>query len=277
MPGRADRDHWADLRARTVSAAVLAPFVLVGLWAGGAGWVVLVLLGLLGMSFEWLRLCRFPILALPGLALPLIVAFAAFGAFLGRSSAALGAIAAGVALGLVLPPRKGAEPAWLGLGVGALGLAGVALVWLRAGAAGRSDCLFVQLVVWATDIGAFTVGRLIGGPLLAPSISPAKTMAGAAGGLMAGSAMGVATATLLAPGGSLRAALIGLVLAGAAELGDLAESALKRRFGVKDSGRLIPGHGGLLDRLDGLMAAAMVAALVALAGTRGVPLWQSGL
>jgi phosphatidate cytidylyltransferase len=163
----------------------------------------------------------------------------------------------------------------LAVGVPYVGIAAVALLWLRDDpVAGRADILFLVLTVWAGDIGAYLVGRWIGGPKLAPRISPGKTWSGAAGGLIGGCLCGLVVAHLFsAPATEWRvigvAALLGVVAQG----GDLLESRIKRRFGVKDSGRTIPGHGGLLDRLDGLLTAAPVAALLALAVGRGVVLW----
>ena len=149
----------------------------------------------------------------------------------------------------------------------------LALLWLRADpAAGRGNVLFVVAVVWASDIGAYAAGRLVGGPKLAPAISPGKTWSGAAGGLVAVLLVAWAFAgTAIPPGrGMLVAACLGV----ASQAGDLLESAIKRGFGVKDSGRLIPGHGGLLDRIDGLIAAAPLAAVLAGWTGRGVGLWQ---
>jgi phosphatidate cytidylyltransferase len=149
-----------------------------------------------------------------------------------------------------------------------------ALIWMRDDAlVGRVNVLFIVLVVWASDIGAYLAGRLIGGPRLAPAISPGKTWSGAAGGLCSAALVGVAAAAL-GTGDILHGALMGAMLGVATQAGDLLESALKRYFGVKDSGRLIPGHGGLLDRLDGMLMAAPVAAIVILALGRGVRLWQ---
>ncbi len=150
----------------------------------------------------------------------------------------------------------------------------VALPWLRADdATGRENVLFLLIVVWASDIGAYVVGRLVGGPKLAPAISPGKTWSGAVGGLIA--AISVAwffSGVLGAP--PARGLLIGACLGIASQAGDLLESAIKRGFGVKDSGRLIPGHGGLLDRIDGLLVAAPAAALLAAYFGRGVALWR---
>jgi phosphatidate cytidylyltransferase len=164
------------------------------------------------------------------------------------------------------------KPAWLrAAGVPYVGLAAAALVWLRFDpAVGRMNVLFVVLMVWASDIGAYLVGRFAGGPKLAPSISPGKTWSGAIGGMATAILVGAA----LASGSLARVALVAAGLSVVSQLGDLLESALKRRFGVKDSGRLIPGHGGLLDRLDGMLTAAPAAALLAMALGRGIYLWQ---
>jgi len=154
-------------------------------------------------------------------------------------------------------------------------LAGVAIVWLRGDpVAGRADVLFLLFVVWADDIGAYLVGRWIGGPRLAPRISPGKTWSGSAGGLLAAMATGLFAAHLLSGAAPWRAVVIAAVLGAVAQAGDLLESLVKRRLQVKDSGHLIPGHGGLFDRLDGMLAAAPVAALLALTLGRGVVLWQ---
>jgi phosphatidate cytidylyltransferase len=139
----------------------------------------------------------------------------------------------------------------------------VALIWLRNDApAGRDLVLWLVVSVWAVDIGAYVAGRLIGGPRLAPSVSPNKTWAGLAGGvgLAAATSAGFAGANghphLFGP------AALGALLGCTAQAGDLAESWVKRRFGVKDTSGLIPGHGGLLDRVDGLLIVALVVALV---------------
>ena len=160
----------------------------------------------------------------------------------------------------------------LTLGVTYVACAVAGLVWLRGDLlVGRSNIVFLVLVVWASDIGAYATGRWIGGAKLAPAISPGKTWSGAAGGLVAAVLVGVAGSSAggYAWGGML-AGGFGLL----AQSGDLAESALKRRFGVKDSGTLIPGHGGLLDRLDGHLAVAGVATIIAALMGRGVRLWQ---
>ncbi len=150
----------------------------------------------------------------------------------------------------------------------------VLLQWLRSDpSAGRANVLFVVFIVWGSDIGAYLVGRLVGGPKLAPRISPGKTRSGAVGGLAVAMLIGWGAGIVwnLPPWqGIAVAALLGI----ASQLGDLFESAAKRYFGVKDSGRLIPGHGGVLDRVDGLLVAAPVAALLVLMLGQGKVLWQ---
>lgn len=150
-----------------------------------------------------------------------------------------------------------------------------ALYWLRSDdLVGLIDVLFLLVVVWASDIGAYIAGRLVGGPKLAPSISPGKTWSGAVGGTLAAMLVGLAVARWAAPGPASHALLVAAGLSVASQLGDLLESACKRHFGVKDSSRLIPGHGGVFDRLDGVLGAAPVAVVLALALGRGVELWR---
>ena len=155
-------------------------------------------------------------------------------------------------------------------------IAAASLLWLRTDPlAGLQNVLFLVLVVWSADIGAYLIGRLLGGPRLAPRLSPGKTWSGAAGGLLAAVAVGVAVAQILAASATpWRAAVLAGALALVAQGGDLLESAVKRQLQIKDTGHLIPGHGGLFDRLDAILAAAPAAALLALALGRGVVLWR---
>jgi phosphatidate cytidylyltransferase len=150
----------------------------------------------------------------------------------------------------------------LGLGYVYIGVPSAALLilsWLDVG-----PVLWVLIVTWATDIFAYFAGRAIGGPKLAPRISPNKTWAGLIGGMAGAAAFGWLTAYFFELGAPFvwLGALMGLV----AQLGDLFESWLKRRNGVKDSGTLLPGHGGVLDRLDGLLAVAIATTLLLMAG-----------
>ncbi len=289
-PPGASPGRWGDLPLRVASALLLAPVALACLWFGGLPWTILLALAALGLAQEWSHLMGTRPVGAAGLALAATLLAATLlttgGAALGGATlggAALGG-QAGLALGLLALGlaavaalgRRGD----LAAGVPYLGLALIALAWLRADAdAGRANVLFVLLIVWASDIGAYCVGRLLGGPKLAPRISPAKTWSGAIGGLAAAMAVGALTAALTTTGDEggaapLRALPVAALLGIASQSGDLLESALKRHYGVKDSGHLIPGHGGLLDRLDGLIAAAPVAALLAALLGRGMVLWQ---
>jgi len=132
----------------------------------------------------------------------------------------------------------------------------------------------VLAVVWATDIGAYVIGKALGGPRLAPRWSPRKTWAGLGGGTVCAALSGWATAAWLGISPAFPVVLISAALAIVEQFGDLAQSIAKRRFGVKDSSGLIPGHGGLLDRLDGLLAVIPVVALMTLLGGRSVLIWQ---
>jgi phosphatidate cytidylyltransferase len=252
----------------------MLPLALACVWVGGAAFAAMVALISIGMAFEWLHLCQAPLgprSVLMFASLPLAVLLTAVGA----AGSALGllvliTIAATVRLRVVGSARL------LPFGILYIGPAAVALVWLRdAPAHGFTDVLVLLLIVWATDVGAYVVGRAVGGPLLAPRISPGKTWSGAAGGLLAGMAVGFAAA--LVPGlgtTAWQAALLAGMIGCVGQAGDLFESLLKRYFKVKDSGHLIPGHGGLLDRLDAVLAAAPAGALLALLLGRGVMPWQ---
>jgi phosphatidate cytidylyltransferase len=141
----------------------------------------------------------------------------------------------------------------------------VGLLWLRHQPAhGRETVLWIVACVWATDIGAYFVGRSAGGAKLAPSISPGKTWSGLLGGMAWAAVASAALGYAFGLGETFPLAAIGAGLAVVDQVGDLVESAAKRRAGVKDSGTLIPGHGGLLDRIDGLVAVIVVVALVRL-------------
>jgi phosphatidate cytidylyltransferase len=266
--------RWADLRLRIVSAAVLAPLALGCIWFGGFAFAGLVALIAVGLSYEWLGLCgrrsSLPAM-LAFVAPPLAVVLSALGGPISALVLLLVATAAAAAVGGGLSRDRP-----LAFGIPYLGLAAVALIWLRRPpASGGVNVIVLLLVVWASDIGAYVAGRAIGGPRLAPAISPGKTWSGAAGGLIAASAVGLAASYVLGDRPvSWHPVGVALLIGGVSQAGDLFESQLKRWFGVKDSGSMIPGHGGLLDRLDAVLTAAPATALLALVLGPGVVLWK---
>ncbi len=168
----------------------------------------------------------------------------------------------------------GIEPRWAALGMLWVTLPCVALLWLAQESGARATLLWVLAIVWATDIGAYAIGRSIGGPRLAPRLSPRKTWAGLIGGMLCAALAGAATARVLGISPAVPLALVSAGLAIVGQVGDLAESLAKRRFGVKDSSGLIPGHGGLLDRLDSLLAVLPAVALLSLVGGRSLMAWR---
>lgn len=232
----------SDLGVRASSAAAMILVAGAALWLGGLLWIGFVMLVALGVAWEWRSLV----------------------------------------IGFVLSPV--ARGLWNFAGLIYIGVAAAALAWLRASEYGRIDAVLVPIgAVIATDIGAYFLGRAIGGPKIAPAISPSKTWAGLAGGMIGASAIMMiaayhgCTVRFAIPGTAgleegctwgghdwQGAVLLGILIAVVAQAGDFFESWMKRRAGVKDSGKLLPGHGGLFDRVDGLLAVMFVGAVVKL-------------
>jgi phosphatidate cytidylyltransferase len=247
-----------NLLTRILAALVLIPVAIVAAYAGGWFWLGLVALSSIGLYLEWLMVV--------GAFRPRVVAMGVMtlgtaGASLavGRFDAAFGILALGViAVALISGERRG----WTALGLFYVSAALLGSVLVRLDQVwGFSALMLVLLIVWATDIGGYFAGRGLGGPKLWPRVSPQKTWAGAIGGFVASlmvatgfAALGFGKAIALLP----LAAVISIV----SQFGDLFESAVKRNFGVKDSSHIIPGHGGLLDRLDGFVFAVVMAALI---------------
>lgn len=257
------REPSRELVTRAASALVLAAVTLAVLYAGPQPFAVLAAAAALAASFEWSRIVRGAqtdaVLVVHLAAAGLAAVLAALGfAALGLAVVAVGAILAGLL-------SVGRHPLLSAMGVVYAALPAVALIWLREDEAhGLEAVLLILLAVAATDVAAFACGRLIGGAKLAPAVSPNKTWSGFLGGIAAAALVAAVFGALL--GASVaRLAGLGLLLGVLAQMGDLAESALKRRFGFKDSGSLIPGHGGIMDRIDGLVFAAVAAGLLALA------------
>ncbi len=253
-----------ELRLRIISGIILAAIVLAATWYGGLAFRLLAaLIGLL-IYYEWSTVTRLqaenPLANIVGWIGQAAIAVAVVAASAGTALLVL-VVCFAVAIGFVLVDGTSR---WFPTGVVYAGLTGIALAGLRgADSAGLVAMLFLFAVVWATDILAYFVGRAIGGPKLAPRISPGKTWSGAIGGAVSAVVAGSLVAYFLVPGGVLWAALVALVLSACSQSGDLFESFIKRRFGVKDSSHLIPGHGGVMDRVDGLIFACFAAFLLA--------------
>jgi phosphatidate cytidylyltransferase len=247
----------SDLPVRAAVGVALIALAVAALWAGGLGfWLILVVAALLMMG-EWADLARVDRgqkrLAQYALCVPLAIMAPGL-------AAGPGFLALGLVLGAAVFVGAVTRRPQLALGVVYIGLPVLALVLLRE-RFGLLAAFWAMALVWACDTGAYFAGRALGGPKLAPAISPNKTWAGFVGGL---AAAGIFALLLVPYGLPLLLALATPLLAAVAQAGDLFESHLKRLAGVKDSGNLLPGHGGVLDRLDGLVAVAPIAALLAL-------------
>jgi phosphatidate cytidylyltransferase len=260
-PAAAAEQGSRNLLMRVVAALVLAPVAIAIAHAGGWPWTVLVTLAAIGLYVEWLTIVgaardrRVIASGVAGLAI------SGFCLGIGRIDAALAASALGLAAVISLSPQR---QAWTGSGFFYAAAAQLASVLVRLDQGhGFIALIMILLVVWVTDIGGYFAGRGIGGPKLWPRVSPKKTWAGAIGGFALSLAVAGGFAGLgLGKTGPML--LLGAVLSVVSQLGDLFESAVKRRFGVKDSSHVIPGHGGLLDRLDGFVAAVVLAAIFGL-------------
>ncbi len=255
-----------ELRLRIYSAIVLAAITLGATWFGGVAFQLLAVAASLLIYYEWSTITRlaerrfranaygwFSMVALslnllfgqPELTVPLL---------------------AGLVLTATFPALVGKWSGWQPGGILYAGLTSISLSEIRSDdSLGLAAMLFVFAVVWSTDILAYFVGRAIGGPKLAPRISPGKTWSGAIGGTVAGVAGGVGVALAYFQAVDFWVPLMALLLSIASQIGDLFESFIKRRFGVKDSSHLIPGHGGVMDRVDGLVFACFAAFLLAVA------------
>jgi phosphatidate cytidylyltransferase len=247
----------SNLQLRVISSVVLIVAVLAVTYLGGVAFRLLAALIAGAIFYEWSAMSRGAASARYQLVAAVLLAVVLLALLLGYS--ALGVF---VLLGLsvaasLLDSGIGGQGLWTPAGLAYAGLSGLSLALLRDGdQTGLTAILFLFAVVWATDIAAYFVGRSLGGPKLAPAISPGKTQSGAIGGAVGGVIAGIALAAFAGLGNLPLLALVAFLLSVISQAGDLFESWVKRRHGVKDSGTLIPGHGGVMDRVDGLVAAA---------------------
>ncbi|HRO33620.1 MAG TPA: phosphatidate cytidylyltransferase [Brevundimonas sp.] len=253
-----------EMGMRTASAVVLAPLAVGAVWLGGPWILGVMLAACVLLSVEWARMSArdkwLPMFGAVAAALVASVATAhAAGLSFGLVLMVFGACLAGL-----FARTRGLSGVDAAYGVLYIGWPAILMIWLRDGtsAVGFYWVTLAFAVTWAADIAAYLVGSLVGGPKLWPRFSPNKTWSGFIGGLVAAVLAGMLMTTLPESGvpGPIWSGVLGLAGGLAAMAGDLWESALKRRFGVKDAGALIPGHGGLMDRVDGLMFAIVVIA-----------------
>ena len=255
----------SELRLRILSGIVLAAVVLAATWYGDIAFRLLAAVIALLIYYEWSTITRLPETDFRGNAFGwastvLVAALVVFRIDELALPLLLAAVAVGIVYALAL---KGSG--WLAGGIAYSGLTVISLAAIRGDTAhGFAAMLFIFAVVWSTDILAYFVGRAIGGPKLAPPISPGKTWSGAIGGASSAVIAGTLVHMIFFSLNGLWVPTIALVLSVFSQVGDLFESFIKRRFGVKDSSRLIPGHGGVMDRVDGLVFACFAAFLIAL-------------
>lgn len=243
---------------RVLAALVLAPVAIALAYAGGWLWALLVTLVSIGLFAEWLMVVGAGSVALTGIGTIVIAIMGFCVAFSALKTAVIAGFIGGAIVALIARGKF----VWAASGFAYASAALLASILLRQDLVnGFAALMFVLLVVWATDIGGYFAGRSIGGPKLWPRVSPKKTWAGALGGFAA-SVLVAAGFVACGFGKMVPLLLVSAILSVVSACGDLFESAVKRRFGVKDSSHLIPGHGGLMDRLDGFVAAVLTAWII---------------
>ncbi|WP_319773987.1 phosphatidate cytidylyltransferase [Breoghania sp.] len=256
----------SNLYLRVASALVLAPVFLALVWYGGAPFVIVLSICSLLILNEWTRITGAALSTSIVGGAGLVVACGTV--WWGSDLTAIGVVIV-VGAGIRLWERVAGRTPWSAAGVLYAGLPTVALAELRLGEHGLWAVAMILALTWATDIAAYFTGRALGGPKLWPSVSPNKTWSGAIGGAVGGALAASIVALVSGIGSPVAIAVLAMVFSVASQLGDLGESALKRRFGVKDSGNLIPGHGGIMDRVDGLVTATFAAYVVGLIASGG--------
>jgi phosphatidate cytidylyltransferase len=273
-PAEPAKKSASSLTLRIISAAVLIPVVVAAVYAGHPAWDLLVILFGGVMIWEWCTIAarsgpadrnRWSITA-PAVALGL-VALTAFGfrdelpPLLLPLSGHVFLVVAAIAVIVGALPLFGRAALWFGLGMVYVLIPCLAIIALRSDpTVGLQQILWIVGLVIVADTGAYVAGRSIGGPKLAPRISPNKTWAGLGGAVVSAAIVGVVVAVMMGRPSIVPLAAVSAGLAIVEQAGDLAESAFKRHFGVKDASNIIPGHGGALDRVDGLIAVAAAVA-----------------
>ncbi|MBA4782196.1 MAG: phosphatidate cytidylyltransferase [Rhizobiales bacterium] len=256
----------SDFRIRLVSSLVLAAFAIFFGWLGGLWFALLMTLIAAIMLWEWtvmtLRVIDIRRDVLAFVCILSLIASMLIARSITPIILSLALVAAGGLTVRFFEKKSGWSIAAIGI---ASGLP-LCLIYLRTypdeQGLGLNLLVFLCFTVWAADIFAYLVGRAVGGPKLMPKVSPKKTWSGFVGGVLGAILIGSLVAEYCFGGATLRLALIAFLLSLVAQAGDLMESAIKRRFNVKDASNLIPGHGGLLDRVDGLTLAAYAFALI---------------
>ncbi len=263
--------NWSDLGTRTLSALILIPAAIACAWFGGLWFkgFVLLLAGLI--AHEWVSIVHPKNVAQYVLHVASALCSTLLPDMYGPQIALLGILGLALISGLMVRFGNAVSSKWSYLGICYVGFPALAFTLLRNDPdLGFAAILWIFLIVWAADILAYFAGRILGGPKLAPMISPKKTWAGLAGAVAGSTLVSSIFAYAFHLNGVLTLAILAGCLAVVEQAGDLFESSLKRFHGVKDSGALIPGHGGVIDRVDGLIAVAVVAALIGLLHGQGV-------
>jgi phosphatidate cytidylyltransferase len=267
-----------NLVLRIASAAVMAPLALFTAYLGDWPFALFWGLAAIAVLWEWTTLVAGPSHRLMLSACGSAIAVAALVAWHGRPIAAILVVGLGALAALIFAPRE--RRLWITAGIGYAGSMLLAPMLLRADDVdGFLAMVLLFAIVWTTDVLGYFAGRAFGGPKLMPAVSPKKTWSGAIAGTLGAMIVAVLVASQFDPFNKTAIASVALLLSVVAQLGDLLESWVKRQFGAKDASHLIPGHGGVMDRLDGFWAAALVGCLVGLlrggfdGAARGLLVW----
>lgn len=260
-----------NLRLRLTSSLVLGPPVFVAVLFGSPWFDIVVVAAALAMAWEWSRICCGILFCFSVLVFAIGIVGSLFALVLGMPGLAFIIISLGAGTVFVTGRREARQaPLNMSLGIVLIGVFGLTAFWIRDYPdSGREIMIWLLFAVWSTDIGGYFFGRAIGGKKLAPKISPNKSWSGFIGGLFLASGWSIYWLTYSVNLSFILALLAGIGISALAQLGDLSISALKRQYGIKDASGLIPGHGGVLDRLDGMLLTAPSLAIVLLVIDRG--------